>query len=58
MHTREELLEALAHVLDTKTRLAKEPGTHAARAALQPRIDELLDQLNLTTTDNAHAPSL
>ena len=51
MHTREELLEALAHVLDTKTRLAKEPGTHAARAALQPRIDELLDQLNLTRTE-------
>ena len=51
MHTREELLEALAHVLDTKTRLAKEPGTHAARAALQPRIDELLDQLNLAAQE-------
>ena len=46
MTTRTELLEALTHVLDTRARLAREPGTHRQRAELQPRIDELLDALN------------
>jgi len=47
MTTRDDIVEAIVHHLDTKTRLAAEPGTHGQRDTLDERIDALLDQLNL-----------
>jgi hypothetical protein len=47
MTTRDDIVEAIVHHLDTKTRLAAEPGTHGQRATLDDKIDALLDQLNL-----------
>ena len=47
MTTRDDILEAIVHHVDTKARLAAEPGTHGQRATLDAKIDALLDQLNL-----------
>ena len=47
MTTRDDILEAITHVIETKARLAAEPGTHGQRATLDDKIDALLDQLNL-----------
>ena len=46
MCNREELLEALHHLTDTRARLAKQPGTHAQRSGLLANADELLDELS------------
>ena len=47
MTTRDDILEAITHVIETKARLAAEPGTHGQRATLDQRIDALLDEYNL-----------